>query len=199
MKITDGSDSTNCRCESLVFMISERLYPAVVRSMSFPLRTWGCGAWNSRSSRWLGRGAAHGWAAPRPGGLRRYRFWRRSPFESILDEVYLTNRRDVDPASAHKGTADAPPTRTRHSPNGRRPCHDPPLSATLQANGTLRAGSAQRPFMFDGWTLTAAAIGTLVAIPVFSVLCHRARTLRRHLEPISSPRCCGCTPATRSG
>ena len=44
------------------------------------------------------------------------------------------------------------------------------MSATLQADGTLRAGSAQRRFTFDGWTLTAAAIGTLVAIPVFSVL-----------------------------
>ena len=44
------------------------------------------------------------------------------------------------------------------------------MSATLQANGTLRAGSAQRRFTFDGWTLTAAAIGTLVAIPILSVL-----------------------------
>ena len=44
------------------------------------------------------------------------------------------------------------------------------MSATLQARGTFRAGSSRRQFAFDGWTLAAAAIGTLVAIPVCSVL-----------------------------
>ena len=44
------------------------------------------------------------------------------------------------------------------------------MSATLQARGTFRAGSLRRQFTFDGWTLAAAAIGTLVAIPVWSVL-----------------------------
>ena len=44
------------------------------------------------------------------------------------------------------------------------------MSATLQASDTLSAGFLQRRFTFDGWTLAAAAIGTLVAIPVCSVL-----------------------------
>ena len=44
------------------------------------------------------------------------------------------------------------------------------MSATLQARGTLRAGSPQQHFAFDGWTLAAAVIGTLVAIPICSVL-----------------------------
>ena len=44
------------------------------------------------------------------------------------------------------------------------------MSATLQAGGTPLAGSARWNFTLDGWTLIAAAIGMLVAVPVGSVL-----------------------------
>ena len=57
----------------------------------------------------------------------------------------------------------------RH-PGGRRTPRDPPLSATLPADGTLLAGSMRRRLAPDGWTLVAAAIGLFVAIPVGSVI-----------------------------
>ena len=44
------------------------------------------------------------------------------------------------------------------------------LSATLQAEGGLLAGSGRWSFTLDGWTLIAATIGVFVAIPVGSVL-----------------------------
>ena len=44
------------------------------------------------------------------------------------------------------------------------------MSATLQAGGTPLAGSARWNFTLDGWTLIAATIGMLVAVPVGSVL-----------------------------
>ena len=44
------------------------------------------------------------------------------------------------------------------------------MSTTLPADGTLLAGSVRRRLAPDGWTLIAAAIGLLVAIPVVSVL-----------------------------
>ena len=44
------------------------------------------------------------------------------------------------------------------------------MSTTLPADGTLLAGSVRRRLAPDGWTLIAAAIGLLVAIPVGSVL-----------------------------
>ena len=44
------------------------------------------------------------------------------------------------------------------------------MSTTLAADGTLLAGSMRRRLAPDGWTLIAAAIGLLVAIPVGSVL-----------------------------
>ena len=58
---------------------------------------------------------------------------------------------------------------------GRRPvappfADAPPLSATLQAGGTLPVGSGRRRFTLDAWTVAAAAIGMFVAIPVGSVL-----------------------------
>ena len=44
------------------------------------------------------------------------------------------------------------------------------MNTTLPADGTLLAGSMRRRIAPDGWTLIAAAIGLLVAIPVGSVL-----------------------------
>ena len=44
------------------------------------------------------------------------------------------------------------------------------MSTTLPADGTLLAGSVRRRLAPDGWTLIAAAIGLLVAVPVVSVL-----------------------------
>ena len=45
-----------------------------------------------------------------------------------------------------------------------------PLSAALPADGSLPTDSRRWRLGFDGWTLIAAAIGTLVAIPVGTVL-----------------------------
>ena len=44
------------------------------------------------------------------------------------------------------------------------------LSTALQAEGALPTGAGRRGFPLDGWTLLAAILGTLVAIPVGSVL-----------------------------
>ena len=44
------------------------------------------------------------------------------------------------------------------------------LSTALQAEGALPTGAGRRGFPLDGWTLLAAMLGTLVAIPVGSVL-----------------------------
>ena len=44
------------------------------------------------------------------------------------------------------------------------------MSATLQADGALLAGSRRRRLAPDGWTLVAAAVGLFVAIPVGSVI-----------------------------